>query len=112
MGIWLTDLSECDDFSSRKFNRLRTDVSTSEHPCSLSHPHTADPHSYGHTGNMPGYTLFAASTPDGTGSVVVAANSQISSKGENPIFKKLLAVQNAAICAATGKAGTSASPSQ
>lgn len=64
---------------------------------------------YGHTGNMPGYTLFAASTPDGTDSVVVAANSQISSKGGNPTFKKLLAVQNAAICAATGQTGTSPS---
>jgi D-alanyl-D-alanine carboxypeptidase len=70
---------------------------------------------YGHTGNMPGYTLFAASTPDGTRSVVVAANSQISSKGDNPTFKKLLAVQNAAICSATGQtpsSDSSASSSQ
>lgn len=67
---------------------------------------------YGHTGNMPGYTLFAASTPDGTRSVVVAVNSQISSKGDNPTFKKLLAVQNAAICAATGKTNGTAPPSQ
>ena len=66
---------------------------------------------YGHTGNMPGYTLFAASTPDGSRSVVVAANSQISSKGDNPVFTKLLAVQNAAICAATGKGPATASPS-
>lgn len=63
---------------------------------------------FGHTGNMPGYTVFAASDATGQRSVAVTANTQITPKGDQVTFDKLLAVQNAALCSANGG---SASPS-
>jgi len=56
----------------------------------------------GHTGNLPGYTSFAASTPDGQHSVAVAINSQASPNAQKAAYQNLLAVENAALCAARG----------
>lgn len=65
----------------------------------------------GHTGNMPGYTAFVAATPDGSRSVAVIANGQINDKGSSDVYKRLLDVEQAAICAVTGGASPSASAS-
>lgn len=62
----------------------------------------------GHTGNMPGYTLFAAADADGKRSVVVAVNTQINAKAQPQLFEHLLAVENAALCSAQDPAGASA----
>jgi D-alanyl-D-alanine carboxypeptidase len=66
---------------------------------------------FGHTGNMPGYTAFVGSTSDGSNSVVVVVNSQITPKGNDAVFNRLLAVENQAICSANGQTGPSASAS-
>lgn len=66
---------------------------------------------FGHTGNMPGYTLFIGASADGNNSVAVAVNSQVSPKANDAIFQRLLAVENQAICSANGQAGPPASPS-
>ncbi|MEI2729523.1 MAG: serine hydrolase domain-containing protein [Candidatus Nanopelagicales bacterium] len=66
---------------------------------------------FGHTGNMPGYTAFVGSTADGSNSVVVVVNSQITPKGNDAVFNRLLAVENQAICSANGQTGPSASAS-
>ncbi|MGV1037411.1 MAG: serine hydrolase domain-containing protein [Candidatus Nanopelagicales bacterium] len=63
---------------------------------------------YGHTGNMPGYTIFAASTPDGTRSVVVLANSQVTDASNPAKYQQLVAVWNEALCAAKGSTSTPA----
>ena len=57
---------------------------------------------YGHTGNTLGYTQFAASTSGGTRSVVVQVNGQITPAGTPGAFAQLLAVEDAAVCAALG----------
>lgn len=62
---------------------------------------------FGHTGNMPGYTVFAASDASGQRSVAVTTNTQITPKADQATFDKLLAVENAALCTAAG--GTPAS---
>ena len=54
---------------------------------------------YGHTGNYPGYTQFAAATLDGTRSVTVSITTQV--PGFPPaVFDQLLRVESKAICAA------------
>lgn len=58
---------------------------------------------YGHTGNFPGYRVFAASTADGRRSVVWVANSQITSAtAQLPNAKRISALmrksQVAAVC--------------
>lgn len=63
----------------------------------------------GHTGNMPGYTLFAAADSTGQRSVVVAVNTQINPKAQPVMFDQLLAVENAALCTAQNPAEASAS---
>jgi len=55
---------------------------------------------YGHTGNFPGYTIFAAAAPDGTRSVVVIVNEQINDKPVTPVFAQLRAADAVAVCAA------------
>lgn len=56
---------------------------------------------YGHTGNTLGFTQFAAATADGTRSVVVQVNGQITpAKATEQAFTRLLAVEASAVCAA------------
>ncbi len=55
---------------------------------------------YGHTGNFPGYTLFAAATAGGTRSVVVIVNEQLNDNPVTPVFAQLRAADGAAVCAA------------
>lgn len=66
---------------------------------------------FGHTGNMPGYTQFFGASQDGSKSVVVTVNSQISPKNAPTNYENLIAVQNQAICSAMGQASASASAS-
>jgi D-alanyl-D-alanine carboxypeptidase len=55
---------------------------------------------YGHTGNIFGYTQFTAATLDGTRSVAVSANEQLSATLRPEIFAKLARVNELAACAA------------
>jgi D-alanyl-D-alanine carboxypeptidase len=59
---------------------------------------------YGHTGNLPGYTQFAAATLDGRRSVTVSANAQVVPKSKSPQvragFAALRRVDALAVCAA------------
>lgn len=66
---------------------------------------------FGHTGNMPGYTQFFSASQDGSKSVVVSVNSQISPSRTPEVYQNLLAVQNQAICSVNGQASAPASPS-
>jgi len=56
---------------------------------------------FGHTGNMPGYTTFAASVPDGEHSAVVILNRQTNPRGSSARFEQFTEVMESAICAAT-----------
>ncbi len=58
---------------------------------------------YGHTGNTPGYTQFVAATGDGTRSVTVSINAQITPKANAPAFKVLRNVFELGVCAALGR---------
>jgi D-alanyl-D-alanine carboxypeptidase len=60
----------------------------------------------GHTGSFPGYTQFAAATPDGRRSVTVSINLQLSPTiGPPGVYPLLEQARGAAVCAAlTGKA--------
>jgi D-alanyl-D-alanine carboxypeptidase len=55
---------------------------------------------YGHTGNYPGYTVFAASTLDGSRSAVVVVNEQLNDRSATPAFTALRRVWGLAVCAA------------
>ena len=55
---------------------------------------------YGHTGNFPGYTLFAAATSDGSRSVTVIVNEQLNDNPVTPVFTQLRAVDGLGVCAA------------
>jgi D-alanyl-D-alanine carboxypeptidase len=56
---------------------------------------------YGHTGNTLGFTQFAAATADGTRSVVVQVNAQVTpGKATEQAFARLLALEGSAVCAA------------
>ena len=55
---------------------------------------------YGHTGNTLGYTQFAAATSDGTRSVAVQVNGQITPGNAPEAFAQLLKVETSAVCAA------------
>jgi D-alanyl-D-alanine carboxypeptidase len=57
---------------------------------------------YGHTGNTVGYTQFIASTADGTDSVTVSVNAQISPKTNPVAFAVLQKVELAGVCTALG----------
>jgi D-alanyl-D-alanine carboxypeptidase len=55
---------------------------------------------YGHTGNFPGYTIFAASNPKGTRSVDVIVNTQLQDKSGNKPYQALRAAEGLGVCAA------------
>jgi D-alanyl-D-alanine carboxypeptidase len=56
---------------------------------------------WGHTGSFPGYTQFMAASPDGTRSVVVSVNEQLSPKEVAPdVCPALRAAERRAVCAA------------
>ena len=55
---------------------------------------------YGHTGNFPGYTLFAAASSDGSRSVTVIVNEQLNDNPITPVFNQLRAVDGLGVCAA------------
>jgi D-alanyl-D-alanine carboxypeptidase len=58
---------------------------------------------YGHTGNFPGYTIFAAATANGSRSVVVAINTQLNDKKPvSAAYTALRNVETTAVCAALG----------
>jgi D-alanyl-D-alanine carboxypeptidase len=56
---------------------------------------------YGHTGNFPGYTLFAAATGDGKRSAEVIINEQLNDSPVTPAFTLLRQIEGIAVCAAT-----------
>lgn len=56
---------------------------------------------WGHTGNTLGYTQFMAASPDGTRSVTVSVNEQLSPREGAPgVFEALRSAQTLAVCAA------------
>jgi len=55
---------------------------------------------YGHTGNFPGYTLFAAANPAGTRSAVVFVNQQLTYDPPSTAFTELRQADELAVCAA------------
>jgi len=55
---------------------------------------------YGHTGNTPGYTQFVAATRDGSRSVAVTANAQVTPTTDRAGFRRLRQVWTLAVCAA------------
>jgi D-alanyl-D-alanine carboxypeptidase len=58
---------------------------------------------YGHTGNTSGYTQFAAATRDGSRSVVVSINSQITLHMNSDRFPELRRIYTLAVCAALAR---------
>jgi D-alanyl-D-alanine carboxypeptidase len=58
---------------------------------------------YGHTGNTSGYTQFAAATRDGSRSVVVSVNSQITPLTNPARFPELRRIYTLAVCAALAR---------
>ncbi|MGH9080918.1 MAG: hypothetical protein ACRDYE_12755, partial [Acidimicrobiales bacterium] len=57
---------------------------------------------FGHTGNIPGYTVFAAANANSSRSVVVVANTQLNSSPATPAFTMLRQAESLAVCAALG----------
>jgi len=55
---------------------------------------------YGHTGNFPGYTQFAAATLDGRRSVTVSITRQVDSDVDTAVYAALRRVESLAVCAA------------
>jgi D-alanyl-D-alanine carboxypeptidase len=55
---------------------------------------------YGHTGNTSGYTQFVAATRDGSRSVTVSINLQITPKSNSALFPELRAIDQLGVCAA------------
>jgi D-alanyl-D-alanine carboxypeptidase len=55
---------------------------------------------YGHTGNFPGYTIFAASTLRGTRSLDVIVNTQLQATPPRPPYVALRAAEGLGVCAA------------
>jgi D-alanyl-D-alanine carboxypeptidase len=56
---------------------------------------------WGHTGNTPGYTQFAAASPDGRRSVTVSVNAQHTPTSGSPaVFRALRRAEGLAVCAA------------
>jgi len=55
---------------------------------------------YGHTGNTPGYTQFIAANRDGSRSVTVTVNSQITPKTTAAPFAALRKIYGVAVCSA------------
>ncbi|GAA0289154.1 hypothetical protein GCM10010302_29360 [Streptomyces polychromogenes] len=54
---------------------------------------------YGHTGNFPGYTQLAATTPDGTRSLTFSINTQTSKDNKPALLARLRTVQEDFACA-------------
>ncbi|MFE5488068.1 serine hydrolase domain-containing protein [Streptomyces sp. NPDC056527] len=54
---------------------------------------------YGHTGNFPGYTQFAAGTADGKRSLTFSINTQTSKSMKPELLAKVRAVQEDFVCA-------------
>jgi D-alanyl-D-alanine carboxypeptidase len=57
---------------------------------------------FGHTGNIPGYTVFAAASANGSRSVVVVVNTQLNSSPMTPAFTRLRDAEGLGVCAAMG----------
>jgi D-alanyl-D-alanine carboxypeptidase len=55
---------------------------------------------YGHTGNTPGYTQFIAASEDGTRSVTVSINSQLTPQRNEERFRELRRIYEHGVCAA------------
>ncbi len=55
---------------------------------------------YGHTGNTAGYTQFIGGTPDGSRSVTVSVNAQITPTSDLRAFLELRQIYTFAVCAA------------
>ena len=55
---------------------------------------------YGHTGNTAGYTQFVAASRDGSDSVVVSVNAQITPHADPQTFQALRRIYALAVCAA------------
>jgi D-alanyl-D-alanine carboxypeptidase len=61
---------------------------------------------YGHTGNFPGYTQFAAASSNGRGSATVSANTQLNEvMFSQPAFRALRRAFARAACAALASPG-------
>jgi D-alanyl-D-alanine carboxypeptidase len=58
---------------------------------------------YGHTGNTAGYTQFAAATANGSRSIVVSVNAQITPKTNANSFTELRRIYTLAVCAALAR---------
>jgi D-alanyl-D-alanine carboxypeptidase len=60
---------------------------------------------YGHTGNFPGYTQFAAATRNGRRSATVSVNEQLSppDTGRQAVFRALRRIDALAVCAALAR---------
>ena len=60
---------------------------------------------WGHTGNTPGYTQFAAASPNGGSSVILSVNEQLSlSQGAPGVLDALREAEELAVCAALAEA--------
>ncbi len=55
---------------------------------------------YGHTGNYPGYTQFAAASEDGSRSVTLSASEQLNPQKQAKVFAGLRQAEELAVCAA------------
>lgn len=55
---------------------------------------------FGHTGNTAGFTQFIAASKDGSRSVSVSVNAQITPKSNAKRFRDLRAIFGLAVCAA------------
>jgi D-alanyl-D-alanine carboxypeptidase len=58
---------------------------------------------HGHTGNIGGYTQFAAATPDGTRSVTVSVTTQLSETIQPRVLRRLRRVFELGVCAARAR---------
>jgi D-alanyl-D-alanine carboxypeptidase len=57
---------------------------------------------YGHTGNFPGYTIFAAATSNGQRSAEVIVNTQLNDNPVTAPFTLLRQIEGMAVCSALG----------
>ena len=55
---------------------------------------------FGHSGNFPGYSQFAASTKDGRRSVVVSVNQAHNGEEDTTVFRLVFEAYESAVCAA------------
>ncbi len=57
---------------------------------------------FGHTGNIPGYTVFAAANANGSRSVVLIVNTQLNSSPATAAFAMFRHTEDLGVCAALG----------